>query len=63
MNDMIKIVNELEKIKDRIPADSPAPKAKQKKLKDTKEAPKNEKRGNYEPGDIDVTDVFNFNKK
>lgn len=64
MNEMIKIVNEVEKLKDHITSESgPIPKAKQKKLKDTKEAPKNEKRGDYEPGDVDVTEVFNFANK
>jgi uncharacterized phage infection (PIP) family protein YhgE len=65
MNEMIKIINELEKLKDGISSASAAPaqKERQKKIQDTKQAPKNEKRGDYEPGDIDVTQVFNFGKK
>jgi uncharacterized protein YoxC len=66
MNEMIKIVNEVEKIKDSIssgstPTEKAAPKPRQKKLKEEK--PKNEKRGDYEPGDVDVTEVFNFSNK
>ena len=66
MNEMIKIVNEVEKIKDNVgSAPAPEKRDKQKKLKDSKkkEAPKNEKRGDYEPGDVDVTEVLNFSNR
>jgi len=64
MNEMIKVINELEKLKDSVTTINDGSNEKQQRLapkvvkKPVSEKPNNPRSGNVQPGDVDLSDTF-----